>query len=105
MIPSFQDDRYRQSVLQYRPRRLSPRSVNEEIVLPRAQILTPQERAVDLLKGLPDIAKRFLDHVGVLAMAETTAQLQSAIDRFNAGDPGALEQLFARVARRLEQMA
>jgi len=38
-------------------------------------------------------------------MGETTAEMQSAIGRFNAGDPKALDDLFAGAAQRLEQIA
>jgi len=38
-------------------------------------------------------------------MGEETALVQSALDQFNAGHPKALDDLFARAARRLERMA
>jgi RNA polymerase sigma-70 factor (ECF subfamily) len=38
-------------------------------------------------------------------MGEETSMIQSALDRFNAGDPEALEDLFARAAQRLQRMA
>jgi RNA polymerase sigma-70 factor (ECF subfamily) len=38
-------------------------------------------------------------------MGEETALVQSALDRFNAGDREALNDLFARSAKRLERMA
>jgi RNA polymerase sigma-70 factor (ECF subfamily) len=38
-------------------------------------------------------------------LGETTARVQSALDRFRAGDGQALDDIFARSAQRLEQMA
>jgi RNA polymerase sigma factor (sigma-70 family) len=38
-------------------------------------------------------------------MSEETALVQSALDRFHAGDPKALDDLFARAAQRLERIA
>jgi RNA polymerase sigma-70 factor (ECF subfamily) len=38
-------------------------------------------------------------------MAEETAWVQSALDRFNAGDPQALNDVFARAAQQLQRIA
>jgi RNA polymerase sigma-70 factor (ECF subfamily) len=41
----------------------------------------------------------------VFSMGETSAEIQSAIDRFNGGDAAALNDLFARAGERLRQKA
>jgi RNA polymerase sigma factor (sigma-70 family) len=38
-------------------------------------------------------------------MGEETAMVQTALDRFNAGDPQALDDLFARAGQRLQRLA